>query len=420
MSLRLGHWGLLAVLATGAATVVAHAQGPTPGRDVAVAPERDVVVPFKIQVPDAVLSDLKDRLARTRFPAEIPGAGWDYGTDLTYLKELVAYWRTRFDWRAAERRLNQFSQFTTNIDGLDVHFIHQRSSNPNALALAVTHGWPGSIAEFTKIIGPLTDPAAHGGTAADAFHVVAISLPGFGFSGKPTERGYSPERIAGVVAKLMARLGYTRYGLQGGDWGSSISRWTALNDRSHVVGLHVNFCLAGPPPGAANPAEGVPQAEIDRQRERTSFFDTERGYFQIQSSKPQSIGYGLDDSPAGLAAWIVEKFRSWSDSEGSVEKRFTKDELLTNITLYWVTQTGASSARIYFENARAPGPQRRVEVPTACAVFPKEISFAPRKWVEAQYNLTRWTEMPSGGHFAAMEEPALLVDDIRAFFRTLR
>ena len=291
----------------------------------------------------------------------------------------MAYWRTRFDWRAAERRLNQFNQFTTNIDGLDIHFIHQRSSNPNAMALAVTHGWPGSITEFTKIIGPLTDPAAHGGTAADAFHVVAISLPGFGFSGKPTERGYSPERIAGVVAKLMARLGYTRYGLQGGDWGSSISRWAALNDRSHVVGLHVNFCLAGPPPGAANPTEGVPQAEIDRQRERTTFFDTERGYFQIQSTKPQTIGYGLDDSPAGLAAWIVEKFRSWSDSDGNVEKRFTKDELLTNITLYWVTQTGASSARIYFENARAPGPQRRVEVPTACAVFPKEISFAPRQ-----------------------------------------
>ena len=411
MSLRQGRTAPLAALA-----VLAIAAATGAGR----AQQSDAVVPFKIQVADAVLADLKDRLARTRFPAEIPGAGWDYGTDLTYLKELVAYWRTRFDWRAAERRLNQFSQFTTNIDGLDIHFIHQRSSNPNALAIAVTHGWPGSIAEFTKIIGPLTDPVAHGSTAADAFHVVAISLPGFGFSGKPTERGYSPERIAGVVAKLMARLGYTRYGLQGGDWGSSISRFAALNDRSHVVGLHLNFCLAGPPPGAANPTEGVPQAEIDRQRARASFFETERGYFLEQSTKPQTIGYGLDDSPAGLAAWIVEKFRSWSDSDGNVEKRFTKDELLTNITLYWVTQTGTSSARIYFENARAPGPQRRVEVPTACAVFPKEISFAPRKWVEAQYNLTRWTEMPRGGHFAAMEEPDLLVDDLRAFFRTLR
>ena len=245
----------------------------------------------------------------------------------------------QFDWRAAERRLNQFDQFTTNIDGLDIHFIHQRSKNPNAMPLAVTHGWPGSVVEFTKIIGPLTDPAAHGGNASDAFHVVAISLPGFGFSGKPTERGYSPERIAGIIAKLMARLGYTKYGLQGGDWGSSISRFAALNDASHVAGLHLNFCLAGPPAGAKDPNEGVTPAELERTRARQAFFDTERGYFLEQSTKPQTIGYGLDDSPAGLAAWIVEKFRSWSDSNGNVEQKFTKDELLTNITLYWVTQS---------------------------------------------------------------------------------
>jgi len=381
---------------------------------------QDAIVPFKIQVPEAVLTDLKQRLARTRFPGEINGSGWDYGTNLAYLRELVTYWRDRFDWRAAERRLNQFDQFTTNIDGLDIHFIHQRSRNPNALPLAVTHGWPGSIVEFTKIIGPLTDPAAHGGNASDAFHVVAISLPGFGFSGKPTERGYSPERIAGIIAKLMARLGYTRYGLQGGDWGSSISRFVALNDTSHVAGLHLNFCLAGPPPGAKDPNEGVPPAELERMRTRTAFFDTERGYFLEQSTKPQTVGYGLDDSPAGLAAWIVEKFRSWSDSAGNVEQKFTKDELLTNITIYWVTRTATSSARIYYENQRAAGPQRRVDVPTACAVFPKEISIPPRRWVEAGHNLTRWTEMPRGGHFAALEEPDLLVEDIRTFFRTLR
>jgi pimeloyl-ACP methyl ester carboxylesterase len=380
----------------------------------------DAVVPFRIQVRDEVLADLKQRLARTRFPGEIPGSGWDYGTNLAYLKELVAYWRDRFDWRAAERRLNQFDQFTTNIDGLDVHFIHQRSRNPKALPLVVTHGWPGSVVEFTKIIGPLTDPGAHGGSADDAFHVIAISLPGFGFSGKPAARGYSPERMAGVIAKLMARLGYTRYGLQGGDWGSSISRWVALTDASHVAGLHLNFCLAGPPAGVKDPNEGVPAAEIERTRARQTFFETERGYFLEQSTKPQTIGYALDDSPAGLAAWIVEKFRSWSDSGGEVESKFTRDELLTNVTVYWVTQTATSSARIYFENARAPGPQRKVEVPTACAVFPKEISIAPRRWVEAQYNVTRWTEMPRGGHFAALEEPQLLVDDIRAFFRTLR
>jgi pimeloyl-ACP methyl ester carboxylesterase len=380
----------------------------------------DAIAPFRIKVPDAALSDLKERLARTRFPGEIAGSGWDYGTNLAYLKELATYWHTRFDWRAAERRLNQFDQFTTNIDGLQVHFIHQRSKNPRALPLVVTHGWPGSIAEFTKVIGPLTDPAAHGGSEADAFHVVAISLPGFGFSGKPTERGYSPERIAGIVAKLMARLGYSRYGLQGGDWGSSISRWVALNDGSHVAGLHLNFCLAGPPPGVKDPNEGVPPAELERMRARQSFFETERGYFLEQSTKPQTVGYGLDDSPAGLAAWIVEKFRSWSDVDGNVERKFTKDELLTNVTIYWVTQTATSSARIYYENARAAGPQRRVEVPTGCAVFPKEISFAPRRWVEAQYNLTRWTEMPRGGHFAALEEPELFVDDVRAFFRTVR
>ena len=381
---------------------------------------QDSIVPFKIQVADSVLADLKQRLARTRFPGEIPNSDWDYGTNLAYLKELVTYWQQKFDWRAAERRLNQFDQFTTNIDGLDIHFIHQRSKNPNAMPLAVTHGWPGSVVEFTKIIGPLTDPAAHGGNASDSFHVVAISLPGFAFSGKPTERGYSPERIAGIIAKLMARLGYSRYGLQGGDWGSSISRFAALNDASHVAGLHLNFCLAGPPPGAKDPNEGVTPAELERTRARQTFFDTERGYFLEQSTKPQTIGYGLDDSPAGLAAWIVEKFRSWSDSNGNVEQKFTKDELLTNITIYWVTQSGTSSARIYYENLRAKPPQGRVQVPTACAVFPKEISIAPRRWVEAQYNVTRWTEMPRGGHFAALEEPGLLVDDLRAFFRTLR
>ena len=379
------------------------------------------IVPFKIQVPDSVLSDLKHRLARTRFPGEIPGSGWDYGTNLTYLKDLVTYWRDAFDWRAAERRLNQFEQFKTRIDGLDIHFIHRRSRNANALPLVLTHGWPGSFVEFTKVIGPLTDPVGHGGRAEDAFHVVAISLPGFGFSAKPSERGYGPKRMAGIIATLMARLGYSRYGVQGGDWGSAISRFVALDDPSHVVGLHLNFCLAAPPAGAKDPNEGVAPAELERMRARQTFFDGERGYFQIQSTKPQTIGYALDDSPAGLAAWIVEKFRSWCDCGGDVEKKFTKDELLTNITIYWATETATSSARIYYENQRAAGsPPGRVEVPTACAVFPKEINIPPRRWVEASYNLTRWTEMPRGGHFAALEEPGLLVDDLRTFFRNLR
>jgi pimeloyl-ACP methyl ester carboxylesterase len=381
---------------------------------------QEAIVPFTIRVGDDVLADLKQRLARTRLPGEISGSDWDYGTNLAYLKELVTYWQQKFDWRAAEKRLNQFDQFKTTIDGVEIHFIHQRSKNPNAMPLAITHGWPGSVAEFTKVIGPLTDPVAHGGNAGDSFHVVAMSLPGFAFSGKPTERGYGPERMAGILAKLMARLGYTKYGLQGGDWGSSISRFAALNDASHVAGLHLNFCLAGPQPGAKDPNEGVTPTELERTRARQTFFETERGYFLEQSTKPQTIGYSLDDSPAGLAAWIVEKFRSWSDVNGDVERKFTKDELLTNIMLYWVTQSGSSSARIYYENQRAKPAQGRVQVPTACAVFPKEINIAPRRWVEAQYNVTRWTEMPRGGHFAALEEPDLLVADIREFFRTVR
>ena len=377
------------------------------------------ITPYTIRVPDAVLTDLKTRLAMTRFPDEIAGSGWDYGTNLAYLKELVAYWQTRFDWRAQERRLNQLPQYTTNIDGLEIHFVHQRSPVPAAMPLALTHGWPGSIFEFTKIIGPLTDPARHGGQAADAFHVVAISLPGFGFSGRPDARGYSPERMAGIIATLMARLGYTRYGVQGGDWGGIISRIVALKDPTHVAGLHLNFCTAGAPPGD-NPNADVPAAELTLMQERNAYMENERGYQQIQATKPQTLGYGLNDSPAGLAAWIIEKFRSWCDCDGDIEKKFTKDELLTNVMIYWATQTAASSTRIYYENRVAGGVQGRVTVPTACALFPKEITTPPRKWVEARYNLVRWTPMPRGGHFAALEEPVLLVDDIRAFFRTIR
>jgi len=397
------------------ASAFSTAQSPPPAGK-----RSDAIVPFKIQVPDEVLRDLKARLARTRFPDEIPGTGWDYGTDLTYLKSLVAYWRDRFDWRAQERRLNEFDQFKTTIDGVDIHFIHQRSKMPNAFPLVLTHGWPGSFIEFSKIIGPLTDPVKYGGRAEDAFTVVAISLPGFGFSGKPQERGYSPEKIASIIATLMARLGYQRYGVQGGDWGGIISRLVALDDATHVAGLHLNFCIAGPPPGVADPNAGVPAAELQRWQTRQTYMENERGYQQIQATKPQTLGFALDDSPAGLAAWIVEKFHAWCDCDGNVESRFTKDELLTNITLYWATETGTSSTRIYYENRVATGNPAKVMVPTACALFPKEISVPPRKWVEARYNLVRWTEMPRGGHFAALEQPELLVDDVRAFFRGLR
>ncbi|HMF94289.1 MAG TPA: epoxide hydrolase [Vicinamibacterales bacterium] len=379
------------------------------------------VVPFRIHVADADLADLKARLARARLPDEIPGSDWTYGTSRAYLESLVRYWRDSFDWRAQERALNRFEQFTTTIDGLKIHFIHRRSKERNALPLLITHGWPGSIVEFTKVIDPLSDPAGHGGRAADAFDIVAPSLPGFGFSDKPRERGFDPTRIAAIEAALMARLGYSRYGVQGGDWGSIISTRIALNDAPHVAGLHLNMCRTGPPQGA-NPNDGLTSAEVERLKRGDAWQAEETGYQRIQGTKPQTIGYALNDSPLGLAAWIVEKFRAWCDCDGDPERIFSRDELLTNITLYWVTQTATSSARIYYESAHAaPLPaNRRIEPPTACADFPKEVIWSPRKWMETRYNITRWTEMPRGGHFAAFEQPALFVDDVRAFFRELR
>ena len=385
------------------------------------APADTAVRPFTIRVPDAVLADLKTRLANPRVVEPLDAGGWAYGTDTTYLKQLLTYWRDRFDWRAQERALNQFEQFTTNIDGLTIHFLHRRSKQARAFPLLITHGWPGSFVEFAKIIGPLTDPAAHGGRAEDAFDVVIPSIPGFGFSGKPREPGYDPARIGAVEAKLMARLGYQRYGVQGGDWGSIIGTQIALNDAPHVAGLHINMCTAAAPAG--DPNDGLSDAEKARLKVRQTFQAEETGYQQIQGTKPQTIGIALNDSPAGLAAWIVEKFKTWCDCDGNPESIFTKDELLTNITLYWVTQTAASSARIYYESRHAaadPAGPRRIEVPTACADFPKEIIWAPQRWLERRYNITRWTVMPKGGHFAAFEQPALLVDDVRAFFRTVR
>ena len=406
--------------------------GAGPAGEVAAAPEEEppadpaAVRPFTIDVPDAVLDDLRDRLRRARLPDELDDAGWDYGMPLGYLSELVAYWRDEFDWRAQEAALNAFDQYKTRIGDLDVHFIHQRSPDPDALPLLITHGWPGSVAEFLKIIGPLTDPSAHGGRAEDAFHVVAPSIPGYGFSARPRRRGFGPEQAADVNAQLMERLGYDRYGLQGGDWGAIISRWHAFKHPGPVAGLHLNMLIAGPPPGADDPTAGVPEAELARMEERRRFFQgPETGYSQIQGTKPQTLGYGLNDSPVGQAAWIVEKFRTWCDCDGHPETIFTKDELLTNVTIYWVTQTATSSARMYYESglARAGaggGQPGRVEAPTAGAVFPHELMYSPRRWAEAAYNLTRWTEMPRGGHFAALEQPELFVDDVRAFFADLR
>lgn len=383
------------------------------------------ITPFKIHIPDADIADLKVRLANARLPAQIPETGWEYGTNAEYLRELVDYWQNDFDWRAQEAELNEFAQFKTNIDGLPIHFIHIRAENPDAMPLLITHGWPGSFVEFRKIIGPLTHPELYGGKAEDAFHVVIPSLPGFGFSGEPQERGFNPERMAHVLATLMQRLGYEHYGAQGGDWGGIISRIHAARYPERVIGLHSNFVLASPPSDPAIRA-AVPEAEMAAREKRAEFMLDEVGYQQIQGTKPQSLGVALNDSPAGLAAWIVEKFHGWSDidqdSVDGLEEKFTKDEILTDISVYWFTASITASTRIYYENRNFPvnEPVGYVSVPTAGAIFPAEIYITPRLWAESQYNIVRWTPMPRGGHFAAMEEPELLLEDIRAFFRTLR
>jgi microsomal epoxide hydrolase len=380
------------------------------------------IEPFRIAVPDAVLTDLRERLARTRFPDEIPGSGWDYGSALSYVRELVEYWRERYDWRAAETALNAWPQFRAEVGGLRIHLIHQRGQGPKPFPLVITHGWPGSVAEFTKILGPLTDPAAHGGDAADAFDVVCPSMPGYGFSDHAREPGMDPERIAALWSALMQGLGYARFGAQGGDWGAMVSTYLGFRHPAQVVGVHLNMVVAFPP-DPANPADGLTQDELVSLMEAQQFLKEETGYQRIQGTKPQTLSYALNDSPAGLAAWIVEKFRTWSDCGGDVERRFSKDELLTNIMLYWVPETANSSCRLYCEtmrNAKFPPTDFRVDVPTGCAIFPRELIRPPRKWVDKLYNVQRWTPMPAGGHFAAMEEPQLLVDDIRAFFRPLR
>ena len=375
---------------------------------------------FTIHVEDSVLADLEVRLERTRLPDQIPGSGWDYGSDRAYMEELLEYWRTQYDWRKHEAQLNALPHFKSEIDGISMHFVHVRSEVDDAMPLVITHGWPGSVYEFMDVIGPLTDPVSHGGKAEDAFHVVLPSMPGYGFSGPAHSRGMSVDSVAGVVAKLMDRLGYDRYGAQGGDWGSGVSAWLARENPDKVIGIHLNMVGGGPPRDMANPEEGIPEWELKRHKERAAWWQGENAYGNIQGTKPLTLAYGLNDSPAGLAAWIVEKFRTWSDCDGDVESRFTKDQLLTNIMLYWVTESMPSAVRLYYESRRSGRRAERTEVPTAVAIFPGEIFFSPRKWVEARYNVVQWTEMPRGGHFAAMEEPGLFLEDVTKFFRSLR
>jgi pimeloyl-ACP methyl ester carboxylesterase len=378
---------------------------------------------FSVKVSDDVLADLRRRLANTRWPDQMAGTGWDYGTDLGYLQELCEYWRTSFDWRGAEARLNAWPQYLTEIDGQRIHFIHARSRHANAMPLVMTHGWPGSVSEFLKVLGPLTEPEVFGGSAEDAFHVVAPSMPGYGFSGPTTKPGWNIKKVAETNAELMAKLGYSRYGAQGGDWGGIATALIGRVDPEHLAGIHMNMLVAGPPAGVENPMALVEPVEAGWLGEMGAFMAEGTGYQQIQGTRPQTLAYGLNDSPAGLAGWIVEKFRAWSDCAGDVESRFTKDELLTNIMIYWVTGTINSSTRLYCESMRAGlfgAAQGRVEVPTGAAIFPKEIYKSPRKWAEAAFNITSWDVFNSGGHFAAMEEPEALVKSIRGFFAPLR
>ena len=374
------------------------------------------ISPYRIDIPQAALDDLRDRLGRTRWPDELPGVGWDLGVPLDYLKDLAGYWATTYDWRGQEKALNEFAQFTTVIDGQNVHFLHVRSPEPDALPLLITHGWPGSIAEFLDIIGPLADPAAHGGDPGDAFHVIAPSIPGFGFSGPTHETGWNTVRVARAWAELMRRLGYERYGAQGGDTGALVSPELGRIDPEHLAGIHVNNLLTFP----SGQLDDLSDADQGRLKLMQRWQEEMAGYASIQSTRPQTLAYALTDSPAGQLAWIVEKFKEWTDPAARLpEDAVDRDRLLTDVRIYWLTATAGSSARLYYEGARSWGqPEEPSAVPTGVAVFPMDITI--RSIAEAQHNIVHWTEFDRGGHFAAMEAPDLLIADIREFFRTLR
>jgi epoxide hydrolase len=382
------------------------------------------VTPFRIEIPEDQLRDLRERLERTRWPESETVDDWSQGIPLAYLQELCAYWADGYDWRATEARLNALPQFRTEIDGLGIHVVHVRSPHRDALPLVITHGWPGSIVEFLKVIGPLADPTAHGGDAADAFHVVCPSLPGYGFSDKPSQPGWKVERIAAAWAQLMARLGYERYGAQGNDWGTSVSSIIGQQDPAHVAGIHLMPPLAAPDPETFDDLterERAALASLEYGDENDS------GYSKQQETRPQTVAYSLVDSPVGLCAWIVEKFRSWTDCDGHPENALTRDELLDNVMLYWLPGTGASSARLYWESMREVRERFTrantdvVTVPTGCSIFPKELQRPSRRWAEKRFtDIRHWNELDRGGHFAAFEQPELFVDEVRTFFRLVR
>jgi len=409
-------------------------------RNVPVMTNTQQIRPFRIDVPQSDLDDLHDRLANTRWAEDLPGVGWSRGVPTGYLRELAGYWRTGFDWRAQEARLNEFPQFTTEIDGQNIHFLHVRSPEADALPLILTHGWPGSVAEFLEIIGPLTDPRAHGGDPADAFHVVAPSLPGFGFSSPVRETGWGDLfRVAAAWAELMSRLGYERFAAQGGDVGAGVTGMLAMLAPDRVVGAHTN----GPGPYPFGPpleVDGLSDADTVRAERFNEFQRDGLGYLQLQSTRPQTLAHSLTDSPVGQLAWIVEKFKEWTDPAAELpEDAVDRDRLLTNVSIYWFTATGGSSAHITYEGMQAfrafveehgggsttedgdsaeSDPTTQLGVPTGVAVFAADNSI--RSVIDPAESLVHWSEFDRGGHFAAMETPDLLVDDIRAFFAQQR
>jgi pimeloyl-ACP methyl ester carboxylesterase len=402
------------ILQAGAATAIAATDLARVGSALA----NPAIAPFTYHAPESALDDLRQRLARARWPEREPVADWSQGVPLARLRALVDYWRTGYDWRRCEAMLNGFDQYRTEIDRLDIHFLHVRSPHADALPILITHGWPGSVIEFFKIIGPLTDPRVHGGEARDAFHVVAPSLPGFGFSGKPAERGWNAERIARAWAELMHRLGYNRYVAQGGDWGSVVTTEMARQRPAGLAAIHLNMPFVIPHPV---PTEGLSAEEQRAVAAFQRFMSDGFGYFHLQATRPQTIGYALTDSPVGQAAWIYEKFHAWTHNDGDPEDALTPDEMLDTITIYWLTETAASSARMYLENAAVIGSPPVIEMRVGCSIFPREIVPAPRSWAERVYpNLIHWNELDRGGHFAAFEQPALFTQELRDCFRPLR
>ena len=379
------------------------------------------VRPFTIQVPESVLDDLRARLRQTRWPGEVPGTGWTYGTNLDYMRDLVRYWLDEYDWRAQEAALNRLPQFPATVDGLQIHFVHVRGNGPNPMPLIISHGWPGSFVEMMEVIGPLADPAAHGGDPADAFDVVVPSLPGYGFSQPASEPGMTPRRIGDLFVKLMTDvLGYPRFAAQGGDWGAFVSSVLGWRHPQKLLGIHLNLLAVRRDPKVSpeNEQEAVYLAEL------AHWLKEEMGYQWIQGTKPQTLAYGLTDSPAGLAAWIAEKFRSWSDCGGVIENAVSRDELLANISLYWFSGAIGSSFWPYYARMHSewPIPQgRTVDVPVGYAEFPKEILRPPRSLAARTYtDIRRWTTMPRGGHFAALEQPEALAREMLEFFSALQ